>query len=119
MSKLKVPIDENIRREIVVLARRPRARRAEFTPSRPTKWRPEEVVDPETEMEFSEPSAWRFIADCAERGDDIETVRLDKPAGRTAYVMKIQLRSNRPHLYVKVELRSGRILGRSFHESDH
>ena len=33
--------------------------------------------------------------------------------------MKIWLEANRRRLYVKVELLSDRIIGRSFHESDY
>jgi hypothetical protein len=39
--------------------------------------------------------------------------------GATGYVMKIELEPAVPVLYVKLELRSGRILGRSFHYSKH
>lgn len=112
-------IREDIRRQIIVLARRPKARRSDFTPERPTNWRPNTVVNPETGRHFTRSTAWEFIADCAENGCDVEVVPLRKPAGATGYVMKIPLDANRPRLYVKVELRSGRILGRSFHESDY
>ena len=112
-------IHEYIRRQIVELARRPSARGSAFTPERPTKWHPNTVVDPETGDPFTPAGAWEFIATCAEEGHEIEVLSLRKPAGAKAYVMKIWLEVNRPRLYVKVEVRSGRIVGRSFHESDY
>ncbi len=117
MSKPKVPLDEDIRREIVALARRKHARAIPKELDRPTNWQPNEVINPESGMPFSREGAWHFIARCAEEGHEIETVPLRKPEGKTAYVMKIQLQPSRPRLYVKVEVQSGRILGRSFHES--
>ncbi len=110
---------EDIRRQIVVLARRPWARSSEFTSERPTKWQPNSVLDPETGYPFTLAGAWDFIATCAEQGHRIEALSLRKPPGAKAYVMKIWLEANRRRLYVKVELLSDRIIGRSFHESDY
>ena len=36
----------------------------------------------------------------------------------TGYVMKIDIEPGRPQLYVKLQLGSGQIIGRSFHYSD-
>ena len=110
MIPISVTIREDIRRQIVVLARRPRARSSAFTPQRPTDWRPTTVVNPETGEDFTLSAAWRFIAEYADRGHDIQVVPLRKPPGATGYVMRITLETNRPRLDVKVELRSGRIL---------
>lgn len=49
----------------------------------------------------------------------VEEVALRKPAGKTGYVMNIQLEAGSPPLYVKLELGSGTIFGRSFHYSKH
>lgn len=68
---------------------------------------------------FTDGGAWELIASKLEDGHDVETVVLRKPAGATGYVMKIKINPNAPTLYVKVELRSGRILGRSFHYTEH
>ena len=43
---------------------------------------------------------------------------LDRPPGKTGYVLKIDLNPGRPQLYVKLELGSGVVIGRSFHESE-
>ena len=58
-----------------------------------------------------------MIASRLEHGHDVEDVKLGKPAGGTGYVMKIMLDKTRPILYVKLQLRHGGILGRSFHYS--
>ena len=39
-------------------------------------------------------------------------------AANKGYVMKIDLNPGRPLLYVKLELGSGEVIGRSFHESE-
>lgn len=61
--------------------------------------------------------AWELIASKLESGHDVEVVPLRKPKA-TGYVMKIEIDPNAPKLYVKVEFRGGKILGRSFHYSE-
>lgn len=67
---------------------------------------------------FTNDGAWELIASKLEGGHRIEIVELQKPKGKTGYVLKIQLESSTPPLYVKLELHRGRILGRSFHYSE-
>ena len=114
-------IDDSTRRQLAVLARRPRARQTGFSSSRPTEWQPQQVRNPTGGLDapFTDSGAWDFIASKIENGHDIEVVELRKPVGATGYVMKIELEPTVPVLYVKLELRSGRILGRSFHYSKH
>ena len=64
---------------------------------------------------FTDAGAWELIASRLEQGHDVEAVKLRKPAGGTGYVMKIMLKKTKPLLYVKLQLRHGAILGRSFH----
>lgn len=113
-------IDDSTRHQLVVLARRSNARVTEFSPARPTDWRPGEVRDPAGTLwlYFTRTSAWELIADLLEGGHDVETVELRKPPGAKGYVMKIDLESNKPPLYVKLQLGSGKIIGRSFHYSE-
>ena len=111
-------IDDAVRCQLALLARRPRARnRGEFSAARPTEWQPHQVIDPASGFDapFTNAGAWELIAAKLESGHDIEAVALRKPAGATGYVMKIEIDPAAPLLYVKVELRAGRILGRSFH----
>ena len=67
---------------------------------------------------FTDASAWEFIAAKVESGENIEVVRLHKPKGATGYVMRIDLGPDVPALYVKLQLGSGRVIGRSFHYSE-
>ena len=67
---------------------------------------------------FTEAAAWELIADMLERGHNVEEIELRKPPGAKGYVMKIELAPDSPMLYVKLQLRSGQIVGRSFHYSE-
>lgn len=69
-------------------------------------------------MSFTGPSAWELIAVRLENGEPMETIELRNPPGAKAYVMKINLEPDRPKLYVKLRLLSGKVMGRSFHYSD-
>lgn len=115
-------IDDSIRRQLARAARRPRSRnRGEFSPGRPTKWQPMQVIDPAGGLgaPFTNAGAWEFIASKLEGGHRVDVIDLRKPQGAQAYVMKIEIDPNGPRLYVKVEFRAGKILGRSFHYSEH
>ena len=110
-------IDDAIRRELAVLARRSKARVVEFSSNRPSDWRPHSVRNPRSRLDntFTDVSAWEFIADHLEAGHEIEEVRLEHPPGKVGYVMKIQVDIDLPRVYIKLELGSGAIFGRSFH----
>ena len=114
-------IDAATRHQLVVLAKRKNARRAEFSPEMPTDWRPTQVRNPNAlfENHFTDSTAWEFIASKIEAGHPVEPIQLDKPQGVTGYVMKIDIERGQPQLYVKLQLRSGQIVGRSFHYSEH
>ena len=111
---------ESTRRQLVVLARRSHARVTAFSTERPTDWRPGQVRNPDGVLDthFTDAAAWELIAARFEDGHPIETVELHKPRGATGYVMKIDLEPGRPQLYVKLQLGSGKIIGRSFHYSE-
>lgn len=67
---------------------------------------------------YTDAAAWDLIASRLEAGHDVKTVELRKPEGKRGYVMKIALEMEQPLLYVKLQLGSGRIIGRSFHYSE-
>ncbi len=48
-----------------------------------------------------------------------EVVELKKPSGAKGYLMKIDMEPKMPKLYVKLQLGSGKIIGRSFHYAEH
>ena len=113
-------LKDSIRRELIVLARRSNSRTSQFSSSRPTDWRPSQVRNPDGILDryFTDPAAWELIATQLEAGHPVEIVELKKPPGAKGYVMKIDIEPDQYQLYVKVQLGSGKIIGRSFHYSD-
>ena len=93
----------------------------EFSIDRPTDWRPGQVRNPEglLDTHFTDAAAWELIASRLDDGHPVEVVELRKPAGAKGYVMKIDVEPGQPLLYVKLQLGSGKIIGRSFHYSRH
>lgn len=110
-------VGDAIRHELMVLARRPRARVVEFTRKRPCDWRPHTVSNPSSRLDstFTDVSAWEFIADQLDAGHELEEVTLEHPPGKVGYVMKVQIEVGVPRVYIKLELGSGAVFGRSFH----
>ena len=115
-----VSINAETRRQLIVLARRKRARVVEFTPLRPSEWRPGEVANPEGAFDryFTTQSAWEFIASKLEEGHEVEVVALRQPPGAKGYVMHMEAEAGHPPVYVKIKLGAGKVYGRSFHYSD-
>ena len=113
-------LSESIRSQLILLARRRHARVTDFSKDRPTDWRPQQVRNPEgiLDTHFSDAAAWEFIASKLETGHPVEILNLRKPAGAKGYVMKVEVESDQPLLYVKLQLGSGHIIGRSFHYSE-
>ena len=108
-------VQEEIRNQLAHLARRRRCRITEFSRRKPTVWQPHEVINPETGAPFLEEQAWNLIANLLEAGHPIREIELDHPPGRKGYVMKKNLSNEQPILYIKLQLGSGKIIGRSFH----
>ena len=119
-TKPPTGIDDATRLHLVALARRPGAQVARFTKHRPTDWRPNEVRNPRGLLfdHFTDTTAWEFVAARLEEGEQVTGIELHQPPGATGYVMHIDLGPNLPQLYVKLELGSGEIFGRSFHYSE-
>ncbi len=94
---------------------------AKFSRDRPTDWRPGQVRNPDGMLDsyFTDISAWEYIATRLESGHPVEVVALDKPPGTKGYVMKIDIETDQPQLYIKLQLGAGQIIGRSFHYSDY
>ena len=114
-------IDEEIRHQLATLARRSRARTTKFSRRRSTEWRPFEVRNPNGLIApyFTDGDAWDLIASRLEHGHHVEVIELRQPPSATGYVMMINLGADEPSVYVKLELGSGQIFGRSFHYSEH
>ena len=114
-------VSDAIRSQLALLARRPYARKTAFTASVPTDWRPQQVRNPSGELDeyFTDAAAWELIAAKLEQGHPMEEVTLRKPPGRTGYVMKFRLAGDDRLVYVKLQLGSGTVIGRSFHYSEY
>lgn len=112
-------LSKQTRRQLVILARRSQDRVTEFSADRPTDWRPGQVRNPKGILDtyFTESAAWDFIASKLENGHPVEVVELRKPIGTRGYVMKIDTYPDEPQIYVKLQLGSGKVIGRSFHYS--
>ena len=113
-------INLETRNQLVLSARRPNSRKVDWSDASPTDWQPSTLRNPKVILDqyFTPLSAWEFIAEQLEAGCEVEVVELRKPPGKNAYVMKIEIDQDLPRVYIKVELRSGKIWGRSFHYSD-
>ena len=106
-----------IRAELIRLCRNRKTRGVFFTREAPCDWKPMTVVHPKFGMYFTYSGAWEFLADLLEEGHEIEEEVLSNPPGERAYVMRVDVGPNYPKLYVKIQIKSGCVLGRSFHYS--
>ncbi|MDE0226857.1 MAG: hypothetical protein OXP28_17240 [Gammaproteobacteria bacterium] len=68
---------------------------------------------------FTDADAWEMIATRLEAGHHVEVVELRKPPGRNGYVLMIEVGPDEPAIYVKLQLGTGVVIGRSFHYSKH
>ncbi len=108
---------DRIRRQLIGLVSRREARVMQFSQERPCEWRPTTVLNPRTGMCFSPLEAWHFVEEQLQAGCAIQEVELEKPPGRKAYVLQIELERGKPQVYVKLEPCGDKIFGRSFHYS--
>ena len=112
-------IDNETRRQLADRAKSAKTRSSVIRPDRPTDWRPEQVRNLKAVLSnaFTDIAAWDLIATKLENGHPVETVELNRPPGKTGYVMKIDLGQERP-VYVKLQLAGKKVIGRSFHYSE-
>jgi hypothetical protein len=109
-------ISAKIRSRLACLARSRRTRQVEFSSQSPHRWQPAQTTNPKTKQVFTEDAAWEFIADAIDSGAPIEEIILDKPPGKTGYVLKLPGANST--IYVKLQLLGSHVRGRSFHPSD-
>ena len=100
---------------------RARARRCSAGSGPPTGVRTRYATNPQGTLDshFTDSTAWDFIAERIEAGEEVKVIELEKPPGAQGVVMRIDLGSDVPTLYVKLQLGAGKIIGRSFHNSKH
>jgi len=105
------------RNQLATLVRRTKKRIVPRSKERPCDWTPTEVTDPATGQWVTQAGAWEIVAEKLEQGEALSAITLDHPPGRVGYVMKFRLAEDQPLIYVKLELGSGYVFGRSFHEN--
>src|SRR5947207_14558095 len=114
-----MPVDDSVRRQLGLLCGRARSRIVGSPrQGKPSDWRPGEVVAPDGQP-FTRVGAWEYIAELIDQGQPIREMELEEPKGKTGYVMEVDMGKDAPVLYVKLELGSGIVIGRSFHYSYH
>lgn len=106
-----------IRRELARLAASKRTRRAEWSAGAPTVWCPHQVLHPCSGTYFTDAGAWEFIVELIEAGHPVEQITLSHPPGKIGYVLIVGTNNGGPDIYIKLQLGSGCIYGRSFHLS--
>lgn len=109
-------IDAGLRKELARLCVSRRTRKSSFSPTMPTDWGPHHVRHPETGETFTDDGAWQFIAELLNRGHPVEVITLRKPPGKKGYVL-ICKGVEPESIYIKLQLVSGYVIGRSFHVS--
>lgn len=109
-------VPDDLRERLAKLCRSKRHREATFSKARPIRWHPTSVCELGSTSPFTEAGAWEFIACLIEDGTEIETITLDKPPGKTGYVMLVQGNYNE-EIYIKLEIVGDKVFGRSFHAS--
>lgn len=110
-------IPPNIRSELTTNSAHGRRRSSVFSRDRPTDWRPGTVVDPRDQERrcFTDLTAWSFIEEILLAECDVVAILLDKPPGKTGYVLKVK---DHPNIYIKLQLATPGVVGRSFHYSN-
>jgi hypothetical protein len=85
----------------------------------PSDWSPQTITSPENGMPFTQAGAWELIAELAQGGHPMREICLDRPPGDIAYEFLVDLAAATTTLYIKVQIKGGCIIGRSFHASVH
>ena len=110
-------VPDNIRQELVRLCSREGTRRSEFSRKAPTKWHPQQARDPSTGESYTPFAAWERVHAELKSGCELEAIVLDKPPGKTGYVFHFEDGAGKL-IYVKLQILSGFVMGRSFHEDE-
>ena len=109
-------VSNDVRWQLIGLARSRRSRTSLFSPTRPTHWAPLEVRRPDTGEAFTPDGVWVFIVELLEGGCELDQIVLEQPPGKKAYVILANGWDDEK-IYIKLQLGSGQVIGRSFHLS--
>ena len=103
--------------QLAGLAGDPATRVVGHPPTDPAKWYPTTIIDPRSGKPFTDAGAWDFVAEMLVGDNRVNIQSFDTPPNETAYTMNIPTTAG--IIYIKVRMGKGRIIGRSFHYSDH
>ena len=94
-----------------------KSRKTLWTVDSPTDWRPTSVRNPQGDFDeyFTDASAWELIATQLKKKCEVYSIALERQSGNFAYLLEIDLGGDEPPVYVKIQLGSGTVIGRSFH----
>jgi hypothetical protein len=104
------------RAELIRRAASRRSRRTSFSRERPTKWHPTSVMNPGDREPFTPDGCWSFLAEAIAGGAAVEVIALKHPPGKRGFVIMLPGMDG-ALIYVKLQLLSDVVLGRSFHLS--
>lgn len=76
------------------------------------------MLNPASDIPFTQISVWWFIAELLESGYPMQRVVLRKPPGRAAFELKLPDFSRGQDLYIKLMPDGDKVRGRSFHYRD-
>ena len=106
-------VPETIREELVRLCSSTRTRNATFSPKAPTHWNASEARDADGQP-LTPNGAWDAVHAELLSGCVLTAVELDKPPGKIGYTFHLTDGMGQ-RIYVKLQIGSGVVLGRSFH----
>lgn len=108
-------VPDNIRQELIRLCGRSGTRKSVFSRALPTHWEPAQAYDPGTGNPFTPNGAWAHVTALLQGGCELEAVALERPPGKTGYVLRFEDHRG-TRIYVKLQIVSGMVIGRSFHQ---
>jgi hypothetical protein len=111
-----VAVSDDVIQQLIRLAGARRTRITTFTAARPTHWEPASVRRPDSGESFTPDGAWVFVVELLMGGAAVDSIVLDKPPGKTGYVIICDGWAGEK-IYIKLQLGSGVVVGRSFHVS--
>lgn len=109
-------VSKGIRSELARFCKSRKTRKNKFSPTLPTDWAPQHVTNPVTNEAFTPDGAWEFVAGLLEAGHEIQTIVLKIPPGKKGYVLIVDGVTPQK-IYIKLQIGSGFVIGRSFHIS--
>lgn len=113
--------NRELRNQLARKARYKGSRLNFFSRALPCHWSPYTVINPATDLPFTDETAWALIVEILEGDHPLSFVELDVPKGLRAVVIIWKLSESSPDLYIKIHMgvkpNGDKVFGRSFHYS--